>query len=161
MQSRIYICMQYIVLYIGYFLCLRSSKRLPLTPSLMEIFLLMFQISFIVVPKFIVISTSIIQAPYILPLGMLLELLIIMIINSCLYRQCKNSEYKCKYLISLLLSVLFYYFCYFDDFYLVFNLSTLASVCVPLFCDRTLINLDETQGNFLINLWFNNHKLAL
>ena len=124
---------------LSYFLCHRTSKRLPLTPSLKETFLLMIQISVIVVPKFILISTSLIQAPYILPLGMLLELLIIMLINFCLYRQCKNREYY-KYQISGLLSILFNYL------FSVFNLPTLASICVPLFCDRNFINFDENEG---------------
>ena len=64
----------------------RNEKRLPLTTSVIPGLLLMsLAVGSILIPKLILIATTLIFAPYILPITMVAELLIIVVLNWCLF----------------------------------------------------------------------------
>ena len=68
----------------------RNEKQLPLRPSIQGLLLQSLAIGSVLIPKLILVSNTLIFAPYVLPATMLAELFIIVIVNSLLFGTAKG-----------------------------------------------------------------------
>ena len=68
----------------------RWSKRFPLTTSIFGMLNQLLAFGMIIIPKLIVISTALIHTPFVYILGMMIELVMIVTLNFCLYKNIKG-----------------------------------------------------------------------